>query len=370
MAPLQFEAPLQAIKARAFPTVLSELIKHMLLDNPHRTTVTTQPDPELGSRHRRPKEIPPTGGSTGPARDRLTSSPNEGGDVSPLKQRQEYARHARGTGDRADAAALRPGPEDQDHPDPCGRVGGAKVLSHDLFTGGIVYLDLGFDLHGLPQELLPLAPLFGRSLLQLGTEQEDFVQLTQRIGQKTGGIGPQTFHSTVRGQSEAASWLFLRGKATVAQTADLLGILRDIVLTARLDNRERFRQMALEERARLEASLVPGGSSYVAQRLGGALHGGGMGQRTDGRRRLLVFPARSRGTDVRHGLAGGAVADLEQIRQTVLHRGALIGNVDPGRRELGATSGPRWPTSSADLPARPSRQAQWTWQPATTRTRA
>ena len=35
-----------------------------------------------------------------------------------------------------------------------------KVLYHDLFTNGIVYLDLGFDLHALPKELLPLTEIF------------------------------------------------------------------------------------------------------------------------------------------------------------------------------------------------------------------
>ncbi|MCK7480784.1 MAG: hypothetical protein M0C28_28880 [Candidatus Moduliflexus flocculans] len=50
----------------------------------------------------------------------------------------------------------------------------AKVLYHDLFTNGIVYLDLGFDLHALPKDLLPLTEVFGRALLEMGTETEDY----------------------------------------------------------------------------------------------------------------------------------------------------------------------------------------------------
>jgi len=30
-----------------------------------------------------------------------------------------------------------------------------RVLYHDLFTNGVVYLDVGFDLHTLPADLLP-----------------------------------------------------------------------------------------------------------------------------------------------------------------------------------------------------------------------
>src|SRR6185503_20297195 len=53
-----------------------------------------------------------------------------------------------------------------------------KVLYHDLFTNGILYLDLGFDLHALPKDLLPLTEVFARALFEMGTETEDYVKLS------------------------------------------------------------------------------------------------------------------------------------------------------------------------------------------------
>ena len=75
----------------------------------------------------------------------------------------------------------------------------AQVLTHDLFTNGIVYLDLALDLRPLPAELLPYVPLFGRALTQMGTAAEDFVRLSQRIGQTTGGLYATTLVAPVRG---------------------------------------------------------------------------------------------------------------------------------------------------------------------------
>jgi hypothetical protein len=144
---------------------------------------------------------------------------------------------------------------------------GAGILYHDLFTNGILYLDLGFNLHGLPQHSLPLVRLFGRALLEMGTETEDFVSLTQRISRKTGGIVSKSFNSAVSGSREAASWLFLRAKAMKEQASELLAVLRDVLLTVRLDNRDRFRQMVLEEKARQEERLVPEGHHFVNLRL-------------------------------------------------------------------------------------------------------
>jgi hypothetical protein len=107
---------------------------------------------------------------------------------------------------------------------------------HDLFTNGIVYLDLGLDLRALPSELLPYAGLFGQALLEIGTETEDFVKLSQRIGRSTGGIYPTTLIAPVvepeageRGSRAAgeiapaplAAYLMLRGNATLARTPEL-----------------------------------------------------------------------------------------------------------------------------------------------------
>ncbi len=51
-------------------------------------------------------------------------------------------------------------------------IADTRLLYHDLFTNGIVYLDLGFDLHVLPSELLSYVPLFGRALLESGVDND------------------------------------------------------------------------------------------------------------------------------------------------------------------------------------------------------
>ena len=51
------------------------------------------------------------------------------------------------------------------------------------------------------------------------------------------------------------------------RSADLVAIMRDVLLESCFDDRERFLQMALEERADEEAGLVPGGHRVVSMRL-------------------------------------------------------------------------------------------------------
>ena len=125
---------------------------------------------------------------------------------------------------------------------------GTPILFHDLFTNGIVYLDLGLSFQHLPAEYVPYVPLLGRAFVEMGTEKEDFVTLTQRISRKTGGIHPSAFASDVHGADGSAAWLFLRGKAMLHQADAMARILEEVLLTVQLDNRERFRQMVMEEK--------------------------------------------------------------------------------------------------------------------------
>jgi len=51
------------------------------------------------------------------------------------------------------------------------------------------------------------------------------------------------------------------------RTGDMLEIIRDVLQTVKLDNRGRFRQMALEARARKEQDLIPSGHRIINMRL-------------------------------------------------------------------------------------------------------
>ncbi len=81
-----------------------------------------------------------------------------------------------------------------------------------------------------------------RCLTQMGTKSESFVELTERIGRKTGGLGASPFVADVRGEAEPAAYVMLSGKAMAGKAGDLFDLFRDVLLTARLDDRERFKQ--------------------------------------------------------------------------------------------------------------------------------
>jgi len=266
LALLAFEAPLETVKSRARSKrdLFEGMIQEMFLSNPHRTTLILEPNEDLRERE------------AADEKDRLTKA-RSAMDPIALKEVLDNTtelKRLQGTPDPPEALATIPvlTLKDLDRKNrtiplafPEGVV--TKALFHDLFTNGIAYVDVGFNLRCLPPEYLSYVPLFGRALVELGTRKEDFVSLTQRISRETGGIHPQSFTSDTKDPNRSTAWLFLRGKAMSDRVDALFDILQDMLLTVRWDNPDRFRQMVMEEKARVEQKLIPAGHQIVNLRL-------------------------------------------------------------------------------------------------------
>jgi hypothetical protein len=356
---LDFERPLNQIRDRlaSEPRYFESLIQDHLLGNAHRTILRLSPDPELGRRLDEEEKA-----RLAKIRESLSDS-----QVTELLEATKQLKLRQETPDPAEALEKLPVLKLQDLekqnkniPIEELEIQGTKVLYHDLFTNGIVYFDLGFDLHALPKELLPLTGIFARALLETGTAKEDFVKLSQHIGKSTGGITSTEVAATAFGSREAVAKLILRGKATVGQSAELLDILKDILLTARLDNRERIKQIVLEEKAGIESGLVPGGHVFVNQRLRAQF--GEAGWAKDQMSGIgYLFALRELATDLDKRWKS-VLKRLEAMREALINRNALLCNVTLDAANW-ASFRPQLESFLSALPAGKLKLAQFDIQP-------
>jgi len=266
LALLPFEETLESIKSNIATgdRYLEGIVDRHFLHNLHRTTVVLTPDPTLGEREE------------GDERQRLETIRRAmaDGDIAQIVADTQKLKEIQERPDAHEALATIPtlnredlARENKHIPRMVLAEGGPTILYHDLFTNGILYLDIGFDLHRLPQQYIPYVPLFSRALIEMGTEKEDYVKISQRIGRTTGGIHSSILTSMIRESGATEARLFLRGKAVLSRVPDLMDILTDLLFSPRMDNRERFKQMVLEEKARQEQSVIPGGHQVVNLRL-------------------------------------------------------------------------------------------------------
>jgi Zn-dependent M16 (insulinase) family peptidase len=357
---LGFEDSLSEIKSRlsADPRYFEKLIRTHLLDNVHRTTLRLKPDPELG-RHFEEEEK---------ARlEKVRESLSEG-QVAELVENTKKLKEMQEAPNSPEALATLPVLKLEDLekksnsiPIETFQTQDVQVLYHDLFTNGIAYLDLGFDLHALPKELLPLTEIFGRALFEMGTETEDYVKLSQRIGKGTGGIYADAVSVAGLGSRESVIKLFIRGKATASQSAEMLNILKDVLLKTNFDNRERLKQIVLEEKAGLESGLVPGGHRFVNTRLRAQFDESGWA--SDEMKGIgYLFALRELANDIDKKWKS-VLKKLEAIRDLLINRKALICNVTLDSENF-AYFKPQLESFLADLPAKTFKPSTFNIQPA------
>ncbi len=321
---LAFEAPLNEIKNRltANPRYFESLIQTHLLENIHRTTLRLTPDPELGHRLEEEEKA-----RLAKVRESLDES-----QIAELVETTKKLKLRQETPDSAETLETLPVLKLEDLEKTSKSIPiaelemqDANVLYHDLFTNGIVYLDLGFDLHTLPRELLPLVEIFGRVLFETGTDTEDYVKFSQRIGKSTGGVHASAVSVAALGSKANVLKLVVRGKATMNQAGELLNIVRDALLHAKLDSRERLKQMVLEEKAGLESGLVPGGTGFVNTRLRAQFDEAGWAN--DQMRGIAyLFALRELANDIDKKWKS-VLKKLETVRELLINRKALICNV-------------------------------------------
>ena len=266
LAMIRYQAPLDAIKKRiaAGERYFETLIETCLLKNPHRVTLHLKPDPDLKNRLDREEA----------AKLEATAQSWTDAEKNAVVARTAELKRIQSTPDRPEDLRCIPNLAISDLdkknaalPIDVGSINGTPYLFHDLFTQGISYLDIGFNLAVIPDDLLGLVPVWAKALLETGTAKEDYVSLSQRIGCVTGGIDPELYASTIREQPDATAWVFLRGKAMDQNLGHLLDIVDDILTSVRLDNRERISQLIAEEKSDLESGVIPSGHRFVAQRL-------------------------------------------------------------------------------------------------------
>ena len=263
---LAFESDLQAIK-QAYAENLSyfeSLIGKYLLQNNHRVTVTLAPDPTVKSQRdsdeqRRLDDYNATLSTS----DRTFIAE----EVAALKAHQERM-------DSPEVVAKLPTLKLSDLernikvlPNEVHHIGETPLLYHDLGTSGVVYLDLSFDLNSLPIEYVPYVSIFSKALTELGTNDTDFIAFQNRIGAQTGGIDAGEQATLTLDRTNTIIRLLIRAKAMVGQTPQLLDILTDVLLNINFDNRERLRQMVLEDKAQMEAYLGLAGHAHANTRL-------------------------------------------------------------------------------------------------------
>ncbi|MFQ3546895.1 MAG: insulinase family protein [Termitinemataceae bacterium] len=272
---LLFKGPFTALENQLHHNsrYLEELIRDVLIENPHRCLVTV--DPVVGLSEQEEAREQATLAALLASMDE-ESKKNLEAKTALLHANQENA---------DDEAALRSIPHiartdlspylERVHR-VLGSVQGVPVLYHDLYTNGIVYVDMALPVDVVKPEDYVWLPLLARVIPGLGIPGMSYDRLSSEMARQLGG-----FHGLLHTSSAAPGigatvampggtydlrgrdWLVFRIKTLDEKINPALDLVLPLIQDADFSDLDRLRDLIVEYRNDLHASLAPSGHSYA-----------------------------------------------------------------------------------------------------------
>ncbi len=262
LALLAFETPLTFIKEQmAKGGFFEDIIRKNLLDNKHQLLSTIVASAKMGEKLEK---------QTSEQARRLTQNFTDADKERCLKLTRALIEQQK-TPPSPEALASLPKltksdmpPEGKKVPVEKSSIGKVPLYMHPVFTSGIAYLDIGFDLRGIPADLVTFIPVYLELLTRCGAGEFTYEQMAKRVSLSTGGIDSSvTCKTRINTSDELFFMTFLHGKALTSRFGEMLDILSDIMLSPDLTNRKQIKDLLLEERNGMYSSVISSGHHFA-----------------------------------------------------------------------------------------------------------
>jgi len=149
---------------------------------------------------------------------------------------------------------------------------GARILSHDIKTGGILYTTLYFNCADLEKEELPLLALLASVLQNLPTESYTPEELKNRIKANLGSFSIGTSPSAcVDGSGDATVYLTLTTSALPSKTEYIPSLAEEVLLRSDFSDTDAIRRVVLQLRSIAEEMISASPDSLARLRAEAAI---------------------------------------------------------------------------------------------------
>jgi len=267
---LDFPLAIENIRRRwaEDPQIFQKMTRQWFLDNPHRVLSIMEPDPDFNEK----EEV-----SYKEKMSRLKSSLTED-ERRKINAQAGELKNFQSQQDSLEAAATIPRLKTEDIPRSIEtissrnlHVSGISALEHDLFTNGIAYVDLAFDVSHVPEELQIYLPLMGKIITGMGAAGFTYEEMAKRVALHMGGFGYNLSAGfTAQGDTNWQKMIF-SFKSLYRNLPEAIKIVSDVICDGDLDHEARMRDLISERKNNLQSAIVPSGHIFAKMAAGAAL---------------------------------------------------------------------------------------------------
>lgn len=148
-------------------------------------------------------------------------------------------------------------------------IAGMKTIFHEIDTNGIGYMELMFNLSGIPEDMLPYVGLLQAVLGLIDTENYDYGELFNEINVHTGGIGTSLElypDVTKAAEKEFRATLEIKVKALYDKLPIGFKMMKEILTKSKLGDEKRLKEILAMSKSRLSMRFQSSGHTTAALR--------------------------------------------------------------------------------------------------------
>ncbi len=148
-------------------------------------------------------------------------------------------------------------------------LSGIPVVFHEVETNGIGYVDVMFDLSGIPAEDLPYVGILQSVLGIIDTESYEYGELFNEINVHTGGIGTslELYNNVTKVREKEFKATFeIKGKALYPKLSKTFEMMGEILSASKLSDTKRVKEILDMLKSRLLMKFQSSGHTTAALR--------------------------------------------------------------------------------------------------------
>ena len=146
-------------------------------------------------------------------------------------------------------------------------VDGMKVIHHNVYTNGIAYVRLLFDIKDVPHELIPYMALLSLVLGYVNTENYSYLELSNEINIHTGGIGTDVKSFSIKGSVGDYLPVYECGtKVLYDELPEALKLIEEMIHRTKFEDTKRLLEIIDEMKSRMQMRFNSSGHSVAVDR--------------------------------------------------------------------------------------------------------
>lgn len=147
------------------------------------------------------------------------------------------------------------------------KIGDVTVVHHNIFSNGIIYLTMLFDIRHIPAEDIPYLGILKGVLGYMDTANYSYADFANEVNIHTGGIGSTIgIYAGGKNPKEYKAKFEVRAKALNGEIGVAVNLIEEMLFSSRIEEEKRLYEIIAELKSRLQVSISSAGHSVASTR--------------------------------------------------------------------------------------------------------